>query len=174
MFTLTGGTQTPSLNGIHSLLQPTRLHLMSDSSGHLLVFETHPFLGFHAVLSPLFLFHLSDHPTQATLKKKLFIWLCQVLAAACGIQFPVQGSNLGPLLWEHRVLATGPPGKSPEFRLLFSYLSPTVGVFSTFFITLHTFSAHLLPQGYFSAGEPLQNVPSLCRQVFTGYYPCAS
>ena len=34
------------------------------------------------------------------------------LGAACGIQFPVQGSNLGPLHWEVRVLATGPPGKS--------------------------------------------------------------
>ena len=25
---------------------------------------------------------------------------------------PYQGSNLGPLLWELEVLATGPPGKS--------------------------------------------------------------
>ena len=29
-----------------------------------------------------------------------------------GSQFPDQGSNLGPLQWEHRVLTTGPPGKS--------------------------------------------------------------
>ena len=41
-----------------------------------------------------------------------FIWLPQVLFAACGIQFPDQGLNLGPLYWEHRVLATGPSGKS--------------------------------------------------------------
>ena len=34
------------------------------------------------------------------------------LAAAYGIQFPDQGSNLGPLHWEHRPLASGPPGKS--------------------------------------------------------------
>ena len=34
------------------------------------------------------------------------------LVAACGIYFPNQGSNPGPLHWEHRVLATGPPGKS--------------------------------------------------------------
>ena len=34
------------------------------------------------------------------------------LVAACGIQFPAQGSNTGPLHWECRVLATGPPGKS--------------------------------------------------------------
>ena len=31
---------------------------------------------------------------------------------ACRTQFPGQGSNLGPLHWECRVLATGPPGKS--------------------------------------------------------------
>ena len=34
---------------------------------------------------------------------------------ACGIYFPDQGSNLGPLHWEHEVSATGPPGKSPAF-----------------------------------------------------------
>ena len=35
-----------------------------------------------------------------------------LLIAACGIQFPDQGSNLGPLHWEHGGLATGPPGMS--------------------------------------------------------------
>ena len=34
------------------------------------------------------------------------------LVAACEIQFPDQGSNPDPLHWEHRILATGPPGKS--------------------------------------------------------------
>ena len=34
------------------------------------------------------------------------------LVAACEIQFPDQGSNPGPLSWEHIILATGPPGKS--------------------------------------------------------------
>ena len=47
----------------------------------------------------------------------LFIWLCQVLVAACGILFPDQGLNLGPLHWEHGVLATGPPRK-PTFIVL--------------------------------------------------------
>ena len=52
----------------------------------------------------------------------LFIWLswvlvvaCRIfelLVVACGIWFPEQGLNLDPLQWEHRVLATGPPGKS--------------------------------------------------------------
>lgn len=34
------------------------------------------------------------------------------LIAACGIQFPNQGLNPGPLYGKHRALATGPPGKS--------------------------------------------------------------
>ena len=42
----------------------------------------------------------------------LFIWLCWVLVAACGIKFPDQGLNLGSLCWEHGVLATGSPGNS--------------------------------------------------------------
>ena len=35
---------------------------------------------------------------------------------SCGMQdlVPDQGSNPGPLLWEHRVLTTGPPGK-PQY-----------------------------------------------------------
>ena len=41
------------------------------------------------------------------------------LRHACGIQFPDQISNPGPLHWEHGVLSTVPPGKSPvnEFRM---------------------------------------------------------
>ena len=37
------------------------------------------------------------------------------LIVACGLQFPDQGLNLGPLDWEHRVLTTAPPGKSQTF-----------------------------------------------------------
>ena len=44
----------------------------------------------------------------------LFIWLHQVLVAACEILFPDQGLNLGLLHWELRVLATGPREKSPK------------------------------------------------------------
>ena len=41
-----------------------------------------------------------------TLKKYLFIWLCWVFVAACGIQFPDEGAmNPGTLRWELRVLA---------------------------------------------------------------------
>ena len=35
-----------------------------------------------------------------------------LIAVACWIWFPDQGLNLGPLNWEHGVLAIGPPGKS--------------------------------------------------------------
>ena len=49
-----------------------------------------------------------------------FFWLHQVLAVACGIWFPDQGSNLSPLLWEGRVLATGPPGRSRHYFFHFS------------------------------------------------------
>ena len=34
-----------------------------------------------------------------------------LLVGACAIYFPVQGSNLGTLHWECRVLAIGPPRK---------------------------------------------------------------
>ena len=37
---------------------------------------------------------------------------CELLVAACGIQFPNQGSNLSPLHWELGVLDPGPPGKA--------------------------------------------------------------
>ena len=42
----------------------------------------------------------------------VFIWLYPVFVVARGIQFPDDGSNLGPLHWQHDVLATGPPGRS--------------------------------------------------------------
>ena len=41
----------------------------------------------------------------------LFIWLCWVLVEAWGVELADQGWNSGPLHWERRVLATGPPGK---------------------------------------------------------------
>ena len=39
----------------------------------------------------------------------------KLLVVACGNWFPHQGSNPGPLHWEHRVLATGPQGESWEY-----------------------------------------------------------
>ena len=41
------------------------------------------------------------------------LWHVESVVAARGIYFPNQGLNLGPLCWDCRVLATGPPGKSP-------------------------------------------------------------
>lgn len=35
---------------------------------------------------------------------EIFVWLLQVLAVACEIQFPNQGSNPGPLPWGAPVL----------------------------------------------------------------------
>ena len=37
---------------------------------------------------------------------------CELFITACGVEFPDQGSNPSPLLWEHGVLDTGPLGKS--------------------------------------------------------------
>ena len=37
------------------------------------------------------------------------------LVVTCGISFPDQGSNPGPLHWEHGVLDSGPPGKSLQY-----------------------------------------------------------
>ena len=49
------------------------------------------------------------------------------LVVACGIQFPNQGSNPGPLPWEHRVLAIGSPGK-PSLIFNFEIISPKISV----------------------------------------------
>ena len=52
-------------------------------------------------------------------KKKIYLAVLglncskqNLLVVECGIYFPDQGSNLGPLHWEPVVLTTGPPGKS--------------------------------------------------------------
>ena len=41
---------------------------------------------------------------------------CEFLVATCGIYFPHNELNSSPLIWEHRVLATGPSGKSLSHR----------------------------------------------------------
>ena len=45
----------------------------------------------------------------------IFIAAGELLVVAYGIWSPDQGSNPGPLDWECRVLAPGPPGKSQEY-----------------------------------------------------------
>ena len=62
----------------------------------------------------------------------IFVLCCGVrdlLVAACGIWFPDQGLNLGPLCWEHGVKGTGPPGKSCTVSLAL-----TGGVFYTWLL----------------------------------------
>ena len=47
------------------------------------------------------------------------------LVATCRIWFPDQGSNVGPLYWEHGVLATWPPRKTPPvviFDLFYRFI----------------------------------------------------
>ena len=59
---------------------------------------------------------------------------CKLLVVACGIQFPNQGLNLGPLHWDPGVLAMGPPGKSPTLVLVSSLL------FKLIFFNVYHFS----------------------------------
>ena len=57
----------------------------------------------------------------------LYFWLCCVLVAACGIQFPDQGLNSGPLHWECRVPVTGSPGKSHRIKALLNFERIIIG-----------------------------------------------
>ena len=52
-----------------------------------------------------------------------YVAACELLVAARGIWFPDQGLNLGPQHEEHRVLATGPPGKSLIYDFLKEIIS---------------------------------------------------
>ena len=47
-----------------------------------------------------------------------FIWPHWVLVLACGMWFTDQKSNLGPLHWKQRALATEPPGESQGLYLI--------------------------------------------------------
>ena len=44
------------------------------------------------------------------------MWHARSSVAECGIYFPDQGLNLGPLHWEHGGLASGPQWKFLEFK----------------------------------------------------------
>ena len=52
---------------------------------------------------------------------------CELSVPASGIWFPDQGLNPGPLHWECGVLASGPPGKCPEFSF-YKWKSPILNV----------------------------------------------
>ena len=85
--------------------------------------------------------------------KHTFIWLFgsqlqhggslvvafKLLIVACGVQFPKQGSNPGPLHQEHGVLATGPPRKSQFTNILLRvlYLYSSVILVCNFLLLLY-------------------------------------
>ena len=52
----------------------------------------------------------------------MLVEACELLVAACGIKFPDQGLNPGPLHWERRVLATGLSGKSLDINIHSSFI----------------------------------------------------
>ena len=101
------------------------------------------------------------------------------LQHACGIQFPDQGLNPGPLHWELRVLTTVPPGKSlgqllmnkiwsTGFRVPKSISDLSVGINVTgqnVVFSQNSFSNFLLP--LFS----LINMASLCQYSFVSLIP---
>ena len=70
-------------------------------------------------LSPLYLilfihsFIHSAAPGLSCSMWHLLVVACELSVVACGKEFPNQGSNPGPLHWEQKVLAIGPPGEVP-------------------------------------------------------------
>ena len=64
------------------------------------------------IVMPFLFIYLSGYAGSQLRHAGSFVVAGELLVTPCGIQFPDQGSNLGPLLWELRVLATGPPERS--------------------------------------------------------------
>ena len=60
-----------------------------------------------------FLYCFKDLHTVFEIRIIFFFFPCHM---ACGILVPQQG--IEPLHWKHTVLTTGPPGKSPEIRII--------------------------------------------------------
>ena len=93
---------------------------------------------------------------------------CKLLVAACRLLFPEQGSNLGPLHWKCRVLATAPPGKS-LFILFKSCECPR---------PCHLAPIHrheLVPYGLSQGGVSLLTCPVATQNGFSGQkWPCWS
>ena len=56
--------------------------------------------------------YLFGCPRSWLQRAESLIFVAESLVVACGVWFPEQGLNPGPLPWEHGVLATGPPAKS--------------------------------------------------------------
>ena len=128
-----------SRDHLHSLAHEPFLHLQCHQ--HRIFSSLSFFPSSSLVISPSLLLTLL-HPSFLKKKFIYLFWLPWVLVAArgifvvvrrqlvaeCRIQFPDQGSNPGPLHWEHGVLTTGPPGKAPFFILLIStHMSTSLG-----------------------------------------------
>ena len=60
----------------------------------------------------IFIYFAAPCLSCSTQNRQFSLWCVGSIVAACGIQFPDQGSNPGPLHWECEVLAAGPSGKS--------------------------------------------------------------
>ena len=103
---------------------PSTFHSLSCLQGFTYTLPLFPSLFSRQILLILFFFFFGFTRYQLC-HTGSFVAACKLLAAACGIQFPDQGSNLGPLRWERKVLATGPPGKSSSTFLRFHVLDVT-------------------------------------------------
>ena len=62
------------------------------------------------------------------------LWHEGSLVVICGIWFPEQGSNPGPLHWECGVLAMGPPGKSLKLKFSWTFHILCGNLYSLFFL----------------------------------------
>ena len=104
-----------------------------------------------------------------------FIWLHQILVVACkifdlhysvhdllvvacGIWFPGQRSDLGPLHWDLGVLTTRPPGKSLKHLSYFSYHISAVEPIHSSVIPLQEKKLTSLPLGLISLTYGMHSV----------------
>ena len=105
---------TPSLN-----LSSWHTHMHRHSCSHMYI---HPILFFLIILFLKALFYftapgLSHGPRDLWSllhQTGSLVAACKLLVAACGIYFSNRGLNPGLMHWALRILATGPPGKSPH------------------------------------------------------------
>ena len=78
------------------------------------------YIDYHSIKISLTVYPAFSRSYYFYLSFFFFFWLFLALAAACGIKFPDQGLNPGPLHWEHRVLPSGSPGKVLEIFFFFN------------------------------------------------------
>ena len=126
--------------GSSALLRPPIQMLISPGNTLTDIPRSNVLLAIWASLSPVKLTHKSNHHSELSsgwelkrgrervrqrelyffkciLNIYLYLFYLDVLGLSCDMLglFPDQGSDPGPLYWELKDLATGPPGKSQEF-----------------------------------------------------------